>query len=96
VLAGRPYITPLVAAEGPARTPGECGRLTPRQREVLQLVAEGRSAKEIAGTLRTTAQLTRYAVTHGLVALSPPGGAWPIRAGGRQGAPEPHSSAGFP
>src|SRR5262249_61750393 len=30
VLAGRPYITPLVAAEGPARTPGECGRLTPR------------------------------------------------------------------
>ena len=88
VLAGRPYITPLVAAEGPARTPGECGRLTPRQREVLQLVAEGHSAKEIAGTLtvsvktvefhkarimehlnlRTTAELTRYAVAHGLVA----------------------------
>jgi DNA-binding NarL/FixJ family response regulator len=94
VLAGRPYITPLVAADAPAmgtdpaRAPGERGRLTPRQREVLQLVAEGHSAKEIAAaltvsvktvefhkarimehlSLRTTAELTRYAVAHGLVA----------------------------
>jgi DNA-binding NarL/FixJ family response regulator len=61
--------------------------LTMRQREVLQLVAEGRSLKEIACILRvsiktvefhktritkqlglrTTAELTKYAVTHGLV-----------------------------
>jgi DNA-binding CsgD family transcriptional regulator len=61
--------------------------LTPRQREVLRLVAEGHSAKEIAGILsistktvefhkaavmerlgvRSTAQLTRYAVEHHIV-----------------------------
>jgi DNA-binding NarL/FixJ family response regulator len=64
------------------------GHLTARQREVLQLVAEGRSAKQIAALLgisaktvefhkarvmeqlelRSTAELTRYAVQHGLVA----------------------------
>jgi DNA-binding NarL/FixJ family response regulator len=62
--------------------------LTKRQREVLQLVAEGRTAKQIADILnvtvqtvafhkyqimnklglRTTAQLTRYAIQEGLVA----------------------------
>jgi DNA-binding NarL/FixJ family response regulator len=62
--------------------------LTTRQREILQLVAEGRTAKEIAGILnvslqtvafhkhtimnklglRTTAELTKYAIHEGLVA----------------------------
>jgi DNA-binding NarL/FixJ family response regulator len=61
--------------------------LTPRQREVLQLVAEGKAAKEIAAILgisiktvefhkssimdelgiRTTAELTRYAIAHGII-----------------------------
>lgn len=61
--------------------------LTLRQREVLQLVAEGRSLKEIASILcvsvktvefhktrivkqldlHTTAELTKYALSHGLV-----------------------------
>jgi DNA-binding NarL/FixJ family response regulator len=61
--------------------------LTARQREILQLVAEGRTAKEIAGILnvslqtvafhkyqmmnklgiRTTAELTKYAIQQGLV-----------------------------
>jgi DNA-binding NarL/FixJ family response regulator len=61
--------------------------LTGRQREILQLVAEGRTAKEIAGILnvsvqtvafhkhqimeklglRTTAELTKYAIREGLV-----------------------------
>ncbi len=60
--------------------------LTPRQREVLQLVAEGRTIKEIAAMLNispktvefhkaqimfhldlhTTAELTKYALAHGL------------------------------
>ncbi len=39
----------------------ESGRLTPRQREVLQLLAEGRSNKEIAATLGMT---TKTAETH--------------------------------
>jgi DNA-binding NarL/FixJ family response regulator len=62
--------------------------LTARQREILQLVAEGRTAKEIASILnvslqtvafhkhqimnklglRTTAELTKYAIQEGLVA----------------------------
>ena len=62
--------------------------LTGRQREILQLVAEGRTAKEIAAILnvsvqtvafhkhqimeklglRTTAELTKYAIQEGLVA----------------------------
>jgi DNA-binding NarL/FixJ family response regulator len=61
--------------------------LTARQREILQLVAEGRTAKEIANILnvslqtvafhkyqmmnklgiRTTAELTKYAIQQGLV-----------------------------
>ncbi|MEA2735469.1 MAG: hypothetical protein QOE14_1920, partial [Humisphaera sp.] len=39
------------------------GRLTPRQREVLQLVAEGRSAKEVANILNIsprTAEFHKY------------------------------------
>ena len=63
--------------------------LTPREREVLQLLAEGRSVKEIASILdiyaahgripqiqhhgearlRTTAELTQYAIKHGMVSV---------------------------
>ena len=39
----------------------QLGRLSARQREVLQLVAEGRSAKEIAGRLQIS---VRTAETH--------------------------------
>jgi DNA-binding NarL/FixJ family response regulator len=89
VLAGHTYVTPLVADRA-VEAASVCARpgpsLTSRQREVLQLVAEGCTAKEIANVLklsvktavfhkmaimdklglRTTAELTRYALEHGI------------------------------
>jgi DNA-binding NarL/FixJ family response regulator len=94
-LAGRTYVTPLIAKEvmqacrdGAARQEEPSRKLTPRQREVLQLFAEGRSAKEVAAILKisprtaefhkasimklleldSTADLTKYAVRHGIIA----------------------------
>jgi DNA-binding NarL/FixJ family response regulator len=93
-LRGRVYISPAVAGgilgeltrshEQPLKLAPE---LTPRQKEVLQLIAEGKAPKEIAAILnvsprtvefhkyrimeaigaRTIAELTRYAVAHGIV-----------------------------
>jgi DNA-binding NarL/FixJ family response regulator len=92
VLRGGRYVARALPAGVLARErlAGEArpGHLTLRQREVLQLVAEGRSAKQIAAVLRisvktvefhkarvmdqlalrSTAELTRYAVQHGIVA----------------------------
>lgn len=95
-LAGRYYVSPKLlsglpqslfyAGQSPTEMFGE--KLTTRQREVLQLVAEGKSNKEIANILsislktvdfhkarlmdelglHTTAELTRYALRHGIVA----------------------------
>jgi DNA-binding NarL/FixJ family response regulator len=63
VLRGRTYITPLLAgevrapaAEMPARRPARSLGLTSRQRQVLQLVAEGRTMKEIAGALNLSSR----------------------------------------
>jgi DNA-binding NarL/FixJ family response regulator len=57
-LAGRKYITPQIAGElvdsfsrSAADGSHPSADLTPRQREILKLVAEGRSAKEIAAAL---------------------------------------------
>jgi DNA-binding NarL/FixJ family response regulator len=93
-LLGRTYVTPLIDEEAlrayrqhGQRREDASARLTPRQREVLQLIAEGRSAKEVAAALgisprtvefhkyrlmeelglRTTAELTQFAVRHGIV-----------------------------
>jgi DNA-binding NarL/FixJ family response regulator len=93
VLKGRTYLTPLIGKDLLGDTPGlplrpdeVSGELTERQREVVQLVAEGHAVKEIAAILnvsgktvafhksnvmrrlglRSTAQLTKYALEHGL------------------------------
>jgi DNA-binding NarL/FixJ family response regulator len=97
-LDGQYYVTPLAGQEAhrfttlnPERNPAEMfgAQLTPRQREVLQLVAEGKSTKEISAVLgisqktvefhrnslmdelgvRTIAELTRFAVSQGMVTL---------------------------
>jgi len=95
-LEGRVYIAPQLAAdlyEGlqPGKQPkaDPVAALTPRQREVLQLLAEGRAVKEIATRLeisartvefhkyqlmetlklRSTADLVRFAIKHGMIEL---------------------------
>jgi DNA-binding NarL/FixJ family response regulator len=95
-LEGHTYLTPQLAGEvlesmkqGPQTASDPIVSLTPRQREVLQLLAEGRSAKEIASSLsisartvefhkyqlmetlglHTNAELTHFAIKHGLVEL---------------------------
>lgn len=94
VLKGRTYVTPLIARDvfdtalrGERAADRPSARLTARERQVLQLLAEGKSAKEIAAVLnvstrtaefhkynvmdklglRSTAELTQYAMKHGLV-----------------------------
>jgi len=66
-LNGGTYITPQIAGEllssfrhGRPVTAESLGDLTPRQREVLQLVAEGRSAKEIAGVLSISRRTAEF------------------------------------
>jgi DNA-binding NarL/FixJ family response regulator len=65
-LRGRTYVTPLLAGElmqlykeRPEKLNG-AGKLTPRQREVLQLLAEGRSAKEIASILNISPRTVEF------------------------------------
>ncbi|WP_211302331.1 response regulator [Nannocystis exedens] len=89
VLAGGTFVSPGLVYEPRPRQPEEglADELSSRQREVLQLVAEGRPAREIGDILgisrktvefhkarlmrvlglRTVAELTRYAVEHGLL-----------------------------
>ncbi len=99
VLRGHHYLTPLITKDvlesilkpstGARGKLVSTAALTPRQREVLQLVAEGRGTKEIATILgvsvktvefhksrimqqldlHTTADLTKYAITHRITGL---------------------------
>ena len=66
-LAGRTYLTPQLAGEvlegmkhDPRRVEDPAAVLTPRQREVLQLLAEGRSAKEAAAVLSVSARTIEF------------------------------------
>jgi DNA-binding NarL/FixJ family response regulator len=66
VLHGKPYVTPL-AARGMAASSFLGGksrranaRLTPRQREILQLLAEGHTMKEAAKILNITPRTVAY------------------------------------
>jgi len=96
VLKDQFYVTPVIAKEvllplcdeSPLLSDAK-NRLTPRQREVLQLAAEGKAVKEIADILhlstktvefhktqimrelklRSTPELTKYAIAHGIVSL---------------------------
>jgi DNA-binding NarL/FixJ family response regulator len=66
-LKGRMYVTPLIAkdllqayvdrAHAPSNSPLT---LTPRQREVMQLLAEGHSAKEVAAILKISARTAEF------------------------------------
>jgi DNA-binding NarL/FixJ family response regulator len=76
-LKGQTFITPALAGDvlQQVRDEGRDGKdaqvLTPRQREILQLLAEGHSAKEIAGKLAIsprTVEFHKYQImeSHGL------------------------------
>jgi len=62
-LQGRTFITPDLAAEvfrTAKDTNDPLAALTPRQREILQLLAEGKSAKEIAAALDLSARTVEF------------------------------------
>ena len=65
-MSGRSYVTPLITQDlvevlmlGPKQRKGAAD-LTSRQREVLQLLAEGRSMKEAAQILKVTARTIAF------------------------------------
>ena len=61
-LHGRSYITPLIAGDvvGSLIEAREAPELTTRQREVLQLLAEGNSMKQVAGVLNLTPRTVAF------------------------------------
>ena len=61
-LRGRSYITPLIARDvvGVLIERREGPELTPRQREVLQLLAEGRSMKEVGNILNVAPRTVAF------------------------------------
>jgi DNA-binding NarL/FixJ family response regulator len=66
-LEGKTYLTPQLAGEvfasmreRPEQSGDSLGALTPRQREVLQLAAEGQSAKQIAASLSISPRTVEF------------------------------------
>lgn len=67
VLKGRTYVTPIIAEElmqtyknGNEIKKDPVRKLTSRQREVLQLLAEGKSAKEVAKSLHISSRTVEF------------------------------------
>ena len=66
-LKGRTYVTPMIAEElmqtyknGTSEKQDPIRKLTSRQREVLQLLAEGKSAKEVAKNLHISSRTVEF------------------------------------
>ena len=66
-IKGRTYVTPLIAGdliytyqEGGSPEKNLFKKISPRQREVLQLLAEGKSAKEIASILNISTRTVEF------------------------------------
>jgi len=66
-LEGKTYLTPTLAGEvlrdlksHPEQAGDPVASLTPRQREILQLLAEGCSAKQVAATLGISARTVEF------------------------------------
>lgn len=66
-LDGKTYLTPAIAGEvfqamrnAPAEKDGKTGTLTSRQRAIVQMLAEGLSAKEIAAKLGISARTVEF------------------------------------
>ncbi len=66
-LKGQMFITPALASDvlrqiqhGAQEASGSAEVLTPRQREILRLLAEGRSAKEIAAALSISSRTVEF------------------------------------
>jgi DNA-binding NarL/FixJ family response regulator len=89
VLEGGTYVTPLIEQRDEKESKVDRDDLSPRQRDVVRLIAQGRPMKQIADILQisiktvefhkskimqrlglqSTAELVRYAVTHGILVI---------------------------
>ena len=74
VLRGQSYITPKLRAddwvEAKARARQFSNEMTPRQKDVVQLVAEGRTMKEIAGLLQLSQKTVEFHKHHIMVSFN--------------------------
>ena len=74
VLRGKPYLTPQLKADDWVATRARARQftkeLTQRQREILQLFAEGRAMKEIAGLLDLSEKTVEFHKHHIMVSFN--------------------------
>jgi DNA-binding NarL/FixJ family response regulator len=74
VMHGKPYITPKLRAEDWAATEARARqfsrKLTQRQREIVQLLAEGRPIKQIAGLLNLSEKTVEFHKHHVMEAFN--------------------------